>query len=152
MKKRTFYFQGTAQQMGSFGWLITGQEVIVDDGPLAVAMENDTATWFERPTGLQSPSFDEGNVVKTPTTGSTILTTDRLIRSNLSVGNIHNLPAAPAAKQVVEVVDIAGNAAAQNVTIGRNGKLIDGAAANVVINTNGGRARFFYDGANWRTF
>lgn len=53
---------------------------------------------------------------------------------------------------VLIVKDESGGAAANNITIVRNGHTIDGAAANIVINTNYGVARLYSDGTNYFTW
>jgi hypothetical protein len=45
---------------------------------------------------------------------------------------------------IFEVIDVSNNAATYNITIDRNGWLINGAASNVVISTNGGSKTYFF--------
>ena len=156
MRQRTFFFQGTARNIGKFGFLNPGDKVTVPDDDYALAMEQDTALWLEKPTDRDSVlRGDLGSGVQTKSANYNVLTTDRLIKAdtNAAAGAFAlTFPANPAARQIVEVLDTTGAAATKNVTINRNGKLIDGAAANAVINTNGGSKRLFYDGAGWQSF
>ncbi len=48
-----------------------------------------------------------------------------------------NLPLSPIAGEVCEIIDAMGRAETYNITINRNGKLIQGIADNIVIDTNG---------------
>lgn len=51
----------------------------------------------------------------------------------------------------VEIVDVSKNAATYNITVARNGWLIDNTAANYTINTSGGRTVFTFraDKGDW---
>jgi hypothetical protein len=48
------------------------------------------------------------------------------------------LPATPALNDEVQIVDASGNALTYNITVARNGKLINGNAGNIIIDVNGG--------------
>ena len=48
------------------------------------------------------------------------------------------LPATPALNDEVQIVDASGNALTYNITVARNGKLINGNAGNLIIDVNGG--------------
>jgi len=93
-------------------------------------------------------SFVTTNV--TLTTGSTYV---QLI-NNASSGLTITLPATPTDGQVFRIKDAAGAALTYPVTIGRNGKLIDGAANDGILNTDGGALELVYNSAlgSWFVF
>jgi len=54
------------------------------------------------------------------------------------------LPASPSAGDQITLTDYAGTWSTNNLTVGRNGNLINGAAANAVLSTNRGSVQFVY--------
>ena len=56
------------------------------------------------------------------------------------------LPASPALNDEIQVIDASGNASTYNITIARNGKLINGTAGNLIIDNNGGWYSLVYTG------
>jgi hypothetical protein len=60
------------------------------------------------------------------------------------------LPATPAAGYSVGVWDADNGASTNNITIARNGETIDGVAADDVINVNGGKFEYVFDGSTWK--
>lgn len=60
------------------------------------------------------------------------------------------LPVTPSPDDWVWVQDADDNAQTNNITVGRNGSTIDGAALDFLINVDGGQAFFVYDGATWK--
>jgi hypothetical protein len=63
------------------------------------------------------------------------------------------LPATPAAGDIVAIADYANTAATNNITVGRNGSLIDGETTNAVISINGQVYTLVYVDATegWKT-
>ena len=84
------------------------------------------------------------------TTGSSYV---QLI-NNASSGLTITLPAAPIDGQVFRLKDAGGAALTYPVTIGRNGKLIDGAANDGILNTDGGALELVYNNSlgSWFVF
>jgi len=64
-----------------------------------------------------------------------------------------NLPSTPAAGDIVAIADYANTSATNNITVGRNGSLIDGFAINGTISTNGQVYTLVYVDATegWKT-
>ena len=64
-----------------------------------------------------------------------------------------NLPATPAAGDIVAIADYANTSATNNITVGRNGSKIDGESANGLINVNGQVYTLVYVDATegWKT-
>jgi hypothetical protein len=54
------------------------------------------------------------------------------------------LPATPSAGDIVAVADYANTAITNNITVGRNGSNIEGAASDLTINNNGASVTFVY--------
>jgi hypothetical protein len=59
------------------------------------------------------------------------------------------LPASPALNDEIQIVDASGNASTYNITVARNGKLINGNAGNLIIDNNGGWYTLLYTGATY---
>ena len=89
--------------------------------------------------------------------GNTTLTTDstyvQLVNSPTS-GITVTLPAAPIDGQVFRIKDAAGSALDYNITIARNGKLIDNTTTDGVLNTDGGALEIVYNNSlgSWFVF
>jgi hypothetical protein len=84
-------------------------------------------------------------------TGLTLKEPTRLV-CNLSAALTITLPLRPWDGFRFAVVDAGANFATYNVTLARNGRLIDGAAANGTLSTNGQVASYFYraDLGDWK--
>jgi hypothetical protein len=63
------------------------------------------------------------------------------------------LPTSPTLGDRVRIIDLANNAATNNITAGRNGNNIDGSASNFTIDINNAGVEFIYTNATygWRT-
>ena len=85
------------------------------------------------------------------TTNTTVITGSKIIADTSGGAFTITLPALPATGAVVEIVDGA-NWATNNLTIGRNGQTIEGAASNLVLNTGGGKVELVYDGTTWEVY
>ena len=62
------------------------------------------------------------------------------------------LPASPALGDTIVIYDASGTAATNNITIARNGNLINGQSTNAIIDVNQSSSLFVYTGATvgWR--
>ncbi len=92
---------------------------------------------------------DKNNIYsKTIVTGNTLLTTgsNYVILVNSSGATVTlTLPLSPIDGQAFKIKDVANVALTYNITIARNGKYIDSAANDAIINTNGGSLELMYD-------
>ena len=59
------------------------------------------------------------------------------------------LPASPLLNDQIDIFDASGNASTYNITVDRNGKLINGNAGNFIIDANGYWASLVYTGATY---
>ena len=59
------------------------------------------------------------------------------------------LPASPSLDDEIQVVDASGNASTYNITVARNGSLINGGTGNLIIDTNGGWYTLIYTGSTY---
>lgn len=59
------------------------------------------------------------------------------------------LPASPALNDEIQILDASGNASTYNITVARNGNLINGNAGNLIIDNNGGWYTLLYTGATY---
>ena len=69
---------------------------------------------------------------------------DEILVDSVALAVTVNLPGSPSLGDRVRIVDGAGNAATNNITVGRNGEVIMGVAADFVINVNNAGAEFVY--------
>jgi hypothetical protein len=60
-----------------------------------------------------------------------------------------NLPASPSVGDEIYVFDASGTASTYNITIARNGNLINSNAGNLILNINGVAASLVYTGATY---
>ena len=65
---------------------------------------------------------------------------------NTSVARTLTLPSSPSLGDEIYVFDASGTAATYNITIARNGNLINANAGNFIINANGASISLFYTG------
>lgn len=79
----------------------------------------------------------------------TLVNGDRVMVNTTVAPRTMTLPATPAFNEVVSVKDYSGTFGTNNCTIARNGELIDGAAADKVLNTNGQAVELTYSGATY---
>ena len=107
--------------------------------------------------GSSGQALLSGGSGSAPTWGSAGLSTQSVQTANFtaSAGNIYpvnttsgavtvTLPASPSAGAQVTIVDYAGTAATNNITINPNGSKIQGVAANVIISINRQAYNFVY--------
>ena len=59
------------------------------------------------------------------------------------------LPASPALGAEIQILDASGTAGTYNITVSRNGNLINGNAGNLLIDTNGGWYTLVYTGSTY---
>jgi hypothetical protein len=59
------------------------------------------------------------------------------------------LPASPALNDEIQILDASGNASTYNITVARNGRLINGNAGNLIIDMNGAWTVLVYTGATY---
>ena len=113
----------------------SGDTIIIPSG--ATISNQGTAAGFG-PTGAVS-----WNTTKV-TTGFTAVTGVGYFADTTSAAFTITLPASPAAGAVVGIADYANTFATNNLTVGRNGSNIGGAAANATLSTNGLSVTFVY--------
>jgi len=59
------------------------------------------------------------------------------------------LPASPTLNDEIQILDASGNASTYNITVARNGQLINGNAGNLIIDNNGGWYTLLYTGSTY---
>ena len=97
-----------------------------------------------------SVNWDTTPKTTTPVTG---VSGNGYFINTTSIAITVNLPSTPAAGDIVAIADYANTSATNNITVGRNGSLIDGEAINAVINVNGQVYTLVYVDATegWKT-
>lgn len=103
--------------------------------------------------GEFSPGVSAGGA-RQPASGEypvTLTSSDdgKVVEVDTSAARTINLPAAPTAGFKVTFKDITGLAGTNSITIGRNGKNIEGLASDLALEANWGSWTFFYDGTEY---
>ena len=117
---------------------------------------NSTLVTWEGYNGTQWTGLGGGNPWATFTAdGSTTLTVasnDRYFVDTTAAAATVNLPASPQSGDQVRLVDLASTFDTNNLTIGRNGKLIQGVGEDMVISTEGAGIGLVFSGDTngWR--
>jgi hypothetical protein len=100
--------------------------------------------------GRQVSSFGADAVTnRNVTTSQNILAGERIFANSTTAGFTLTLPAAPNDGDTIQVIDVAGNFAVNNVTIGRNGLKIQNLAEDLVLNLNNAAVTMVYSGATF---
>ena len=76
---------------------------------------------------------------------------DRILADTSSSAYTITLPANASLLDgdIIQVIDISNNAASNNLTIGRNGSLINGSAENLTIDVSGAIVTLIYSGSTY---
>lgn len=100
--------------------------------------------------GRQVTSFGTDAVVnKTIITTYTANVGERIFANSTAGGFTITLPAAPADGDTIQVIDVAGIFATNNVTLARNGLKIQNLAEDLVLNLNNAAITMIYSGATF---
>jgi hypothetical protein len=59
------------------------------------------------------------------------------------------MPVSPSVGDTIEIYDATGTAASYNITVARNGNLINGNAGNFIIDVNGSWYNFVFTGSTY---
>ena len=142
----TYIVSSTAPSSPSAGnaWLNT------NDGRLYIYSG---AQWFEpynNQQGLQGPQGAPGGIGSPSNINSNtnLVTGTRYFVTSASALTL-TLPASPALNDQIDIFDKSGNALTYNITIARNGSLINGNAGDFVIDANGYWASLVYTGSTY---
>jgi len=134
----------TGTQVGRFGTLTKGQVVSLTDEEATAVTGN--ALWARKPT-IQDKKFIQKNSDATLTNAQS----GHVINSNHSTGVTYTLPATPDFGCNFDFQF--GSNANGDITLGRNGKTIDGAASNLVLaQASVNRSGIYYNGTEWVTY
>ena len=76
---------------------------------------------------------------------------DRVLANSASSAYTITLPANASllVNATIQIIDISNNAASNNLTVGRNGSLINGSAENLVIDVSGAIVTLIYTGSTY---
>jgi hypothetical protein len=100
--------------------------------------------------GRQVTSFGTDAVVnKTIITTYTANAGERIFANSTAGGFTITLPGAPADGDTIQVIDVAGIFATNNVTLARNGLKIQNLAEDLVLNLNNAAITMIYSGATF---
>jgi len=100
--------------------------------------------------GRQVTSFGTDAVVnKTIITTYTANVGERIFANATAGGFTITLPAAPSDGDTIQVIDVAGIFATNNVTLARNGLKIQNLAEDLVLNLNNAAITMIYSGATF---
>jgi hypothetical protein len=100
--------------------------------------------------GRSVSSFGADAVVnRTLTTSTTVSAGERIFANSTSAAFTITLPSAPNDGDTIQIIDVAGNFAINNVTIARNGLKIQNLAEDLVLNLNNAAITMIYSGATF---
>jgi len=100
--------------------------------------------------GRQVSSFGTDSVVnQTLTSSATVTAGTRIFADATSAAFTITLPASPSVGDTLQIIDVAGIFATNNVTIGRNGSKIQNLAEDLVLNLNNAAITMIYSGGSY---
>jgi hypothetical protein len=100
--------------------------------------------------GRQVTSFGAGSVTNLTLTSNTTIASGVRVFANATSGAFTiTLPSAPADGDTVQIIDVAGIAQTNNITIARNGLKIQNLAEDLVINLNNAAITMIYSGVTF---
>ena len=100
--------------------------------------------------GRQVSSFGTDAVTNRTLTSSTTLNSgERIFADATSSAFTLTLPASPSVGDTIQIIDVAGNFATNNVTIGRNGNKIQNLSEDLVLNLNNAAVTMIYSGSTF---
>ena len=95
-------------------------------------------------------SFGADAVVnRTLTTSTTVNAGERIFANSTSAAFTITLPSAPNDGDTIQIIDVAGIFATNNVTIARNGLKIQNLTEDLVLNLNNAAITMIYSGATF---
>jgi len=98
----------------------------------------------------QVSSFGTAGVTNLTLTSNTTITSGVRVFANATSGAFTiTLPAAPADGDTVQIIDVAGICAVNNVTIARNGLKIQNLSEDLIINLNNAAITMIYSGSTF---
>jgi|LakMenE18May11ns_1017448.scaffolds.fasta_scaffold9406080_1 hypothetical protein len=100
--------------------------------------------------GRSVSSFGADAVVnRTLTTSTTVNSGERIFANATSAAFTITLPSAPNDGDTIQIIDVAGIFATNNVTIARNGLKIQNLTEDLVLNLNNAAITMIYSGATF---
>lgn len=100
--------------------------------------------------GRQVSSFGTDAVSnRTVTTTATLTAGERIFANSTSGAFTLTLPATPVEGDTIQIIDVAGIFATNNVTIARNGQKIQNLNENLVLDMNNAAVTMIYSGATF---
>lgn len=100
--------------------------------------------------GRQVSSFGTDSVANQTLTSSTTVTAGTRIFADATAGAFTiTLPASPSVGDTLQIIDVAGIFATNNVTIGRNGSKIQNLSEDLVLNLNNAAITMIYSGGSY---
>ena len=100
--------------------------------------------------GRSVSSFGADAVVnRTLTTSTTVNAGERIFANSTSAAFTITLPSAPNDGDTIQIIDVAGTFALNNVTVSRNGLKIQNLTEDLVLNLNNAAITMIYSGATF---
>tara|TARA_R100000656_G_scaffold104176_1_gene76256 strand:+ start:285350 stop:288730 length:3381 start_codon:yes stop_codon:yes gene_type:complete len=135
-----------ADEIGSLDLTLVGSLTVVDDAAAGVAL-----TQFPGPDSIATVS---GNALVRPfqtvaVAGPTTVSSGVVFCDTAAATIALTLPSFPASGTEYFIVDNAGNAAVNNITVNRAGSQLINGATTATVASNYGSLSLIYDGTNW---
>ena len=108
---------------------------------------NSSLVTWEGYNGTQWTGLGGGNPWSTQTSSFSVTSNDRILVNTSGGAVTATLPASPQVGDQVSFVDLNGTFDTSNLTIGRNGNNIMGAAADLVVSTENAGIQLVYTGS-----
>lgn len=100
--------------------------------------------------GRQVSSFGADAVVnRTLTSSTTVGSGERIFANSTSAAFTITLPSAPSDGDTIQIIDVAGTFATNNVTVARNGLKIQNLTEDLVLNLNNAAITMIYSGSTF---
>ena len=100
--------------------------------------------------GRQVTSFGTDAVVnRTVTSSGNVAVNERIFADATSAAFTLTLPASPTIGDTIQIIDVAGICATNNITIARNGQRIQNLLEDLVLNLNNAAVTLIYSGSTY---